>query len=62
MNISKMSDMKIIQGLKKIWKDWKNLKGFTNGLKKYYEICCLFEKEAFEEMICCVELFFIFWG
>ena len=56
MNISKMLDIKIIQSLKKIWKDRKK------KLKEHFEICWLFEKEAFEEMIRFVELFFIFWG
>ena len=32
MNISKMSDMKIMQGL-------KNLKGLKKGLNEFYEIC-----------------------
>ena len=44
MNISKMLDMKIIQDLK----NWKELK---KVLKVYYEICDLFEKRAFEEII-----------
>ena len=32
MNISKMSDQKVIQGL-------KSLRGLNIGLKEYYEIC-----------------------
>ena len=45
MNISKRSDVKIIQDLEKKRKELKN------DLKVYYEICEIFEKRAFENVI-----------
>ena len=52
MNISKMSDVKIILGLKELKID----------LKVCYEICQLFEKRTFEEVISSSNYFFIFRG
>ena len=51
INISKLSEMKIIQ----ILKNWKELK---KDLKVYYEICELFEKRAFEEKVFSAKCFF----
>ena len=45
--------MKIIQDLKK-------LKRIDKGLKVFYEICYLFEKEAHEKMIASSNYFFYF--
>ena len=53
VKISKMSDLKIIQDLKKLERIGKRF-------EKYYEIRELFEKRAFEVVISSSNYFFVF--
>ena len=53
MNISKVSDIKIIQDLKK-------LERIEKRFESLYEICELFEKRAFEEVISSSKYFLFF--